>query len=83
LGRGVLSLFPPRAMLGEEINDLTCLNSVMEDVCKVNEAMAERIRDGFDENAMVNAIVVLDCFAMTVPMAIESRFDGLKRLFKS
>ncbi len=55
----------------------------MADVCKVNESMAERIKDGFDKDAMVNAIVVLDCFAMTVPMAIESRFDGLKRLFKS
>jgi hypothetical protein len=43
---------------------------MMEDVCKVNEAMAERIRDGLDKDAMVNAIVMFDCFAMTVPMAI-------------
>jgi len=79
----VVSLFLMRGLLAEESDDMDRLNAVMIDVCKVNESMAERIRDGFDKDAMVNALVVLDCFAMTVPMAIESRFDGLKRLFKS
>ena len=79
----VVSLFLMRGLLAEESDDMTRLNAVMADVCTVNEAMAKRIKDGFDKDAMVNAIVVLDCFAMTVPMAIENRFDGLKRLFKS
>ncbi len=78
----VLSLFLMRSMMDEKSSDFTQLNAVMADVCKVNEAMAERIKDGFDKDAMVNAIVILDCFAMTVPMAIESRFDGLSRIFK-
>jgi len=79
----VLSLFLMRALMAGDSDDLARLNAVMVDVCKVNESMAERIRDGFDKDAMVNAIVVLDCFAMTVPMAIDSRFDGMKGLFKS
>jgi len=79
----VLSLFLMRGLLADDSHDMARLNAVMADVCTVNEGMAERIKDGFDKDAMINAIVVLDCFAMTVPMAIETRFDGLKKLFKS
>ncbi len=78
----VLSLFLMRSLLADEPDDMARLNAVMADVGKVNEAMAERIRDGFDKDAMINALVVLDCFAMTVPLAIETRFDGMKKLFK-
>ena len=78
----VLSLFLLRAFLREETGDVDHLNDMMTAVGRVNEAMAERIRDGFDQDAMVNAIVILDCFALTVPMAIETRFDGLKQLFE-
>lgn len=78
----VVSLFLMRGLMTDESDDLDRLNAVMTDVGKVNEAMAERIRDGFDKDAMVNAIVILDCFAMTVPMAIEDRFDGMRKLFK-
>ena len=79
----VLSLFLMRGLLAEESHDMARLNAVMADVCTVNEGMAERIRDGFDKDAMVNAIVILDCFAMTVPLAIETRFGGMKKLFRS
>ncbi len=79
----VLSMFLMRGLLLDDSTAMEELNHVMADVCMVNAAMAERIRDGFTEDAMVNAIVVLDCFAMTVPLAIESRFDGLRKLFKS
>lgn len=79
----VLSLFLMRGLLAEESHDMARLNAVMADVCTVNEGMAERIKDGFDKDAMVNAIVMLDCFAMTVPLEIETRFDGMRKLFKA
>ena len=79
----VLSLFLMRGLLTDESCDMARLNAVMADVSTVNEGMAERIRGGFDEDAMVNAIVMLDCFAMNVPLAIEARFDGIKKLFKA
>ena len=78
----VLSLFLMRALIDETPSDFAHLNEVMAAVGMVNQMMAERIRDGFDKDAMVNAIVILDCFAMTVPLAVETRFDSLRRLFK-
>ena len=78
----VVALYLMRSLMEHQSPGFDRLNAVMEEVGKVNESMAARIRDGFDKDAMVNAIVILDCFAMTVPMAIESRFDGLSRIFK-
>lgn len=78
----VVALYLMRSLIEHDSSDFARLNAVMAEVGKVNESMAERIKDGFDKDAMVNAIVILDCFAMTVPMAIESRFDGLSRIFK-
>ncbi len=78
----VVALYLMRSLMEESSSDFARLNRLMEEVGRVNEAMANRIRDGFDKDAMVNAIVILDCFALTVPMAIESRFDGMTRIFK-
>lgn len=76
----VVALYLMRSLMDHHSMDFARLNEVMAEVCKVNEAMAERIKDGFDKDAMINAIIILDCFAMTVPMAIESRFDGLSQI---
>lgn len=78
----VVALYLMRSLIDQNSADFSRLNEVMEEVGTVNQAMAERIKDGFDKDAMINAIVILDCFAMTVPMAIESRFDGLRRVLK-
>jgi len=78
----VVALFLMRALVEGSSSDFAHLNEVMAEVGKVNESMAERIKDGFDKDAMVNAIVILDCFTLIVPLAIESRFDGLSRIFK-
>ena len=79
----VLSLFLLHTFLRQEPTDIDRLNDIMTAVGELNVAMAERIRNGFDKDAMVNAIVILDCFALTVPMAIETQFDGLKQLFEA
>lgn len=78
----VVALFLMRALMDHNSSDFAHLNEIMAEVGRVNEAMAERIRDGFTKDAMVNALVILDCFALTVPLAIESRFDGLGHIFK-
>jgi hypothetical protein len=78
----VVALFLMRALMDHNSSDFSHLNEIMAEVGKVNEGMAERIRGGFTKDAMINAIVILDCFALTVPMAIESRFDGLGHIFK-
>lgn len=78
----VVALYLMRSLMDDASSDFARLNDVMAEVGNVNQSMAARIRDGFDKDAMVNAIVILDCFALTVPMAIESRFDGMTRIFK-
>lgn len=77
----VLSMFLLRTHLLEQPIDLELLSHAMNAVGDVNAAMAERIKGGFDRDAMVNAIVILDCFAMTVPLAIEDSFNTLRPLF--
>ena len=78
----VLALFTLRSFLEESGEpQMEGLADQMTAVGDVNAAMAERIRHGFDKDAMVNAIVILDCFSMSVPLAIESKFDTLRRLF--
>jgi hypothetical protein len=58
------------------------LTQLIEAVGTVNEAMAERIRAGFKKDAVVNAIVILDCLAQMVPLAFEKNLNDLRKYFQ-
>jgi hypothetical protein len=77
----VLSMFTVNSVFAGRSPDFADLAAVMNAVSDVNAAMAERIRAGFDKDAMVNAIVTLDFFAMNVPLEIDARFNSLRHLF--
>lgn len=78
----VLAMFVLLSHFAEKRPDLADLSEVMTAVGEVNAGMAARIRAGFDKDAMVNAIVMLDFFAMNVPLAIDSEFDSIRALFR-
>ena len=78
----VLSMFTVQSLFAGRNPDFADLSAVMVAVGDVNASMADRVRSGFDKDAMVNAIVILDFFAMNVPMEIDSEFDSIRTLFK-
>jgi len=78
----VLSMFTVQSLFAGNKPDFADLGEVMTAVGDVNAAMADRVRSGFDKDAMVNAIVTLDFFAMNVPLEIDTRFDSIRYLFK-
>ena len=43
--------------------------------------MADRIREAITHDAAMNAIVVLDYFAQTMPFAIEDRLEQQRPMF--
>jgi hypothetical protein len=47
----------------------------------VNAAMAERIRAAITRDAAVNAVIILDSFAMIIPENIEGNFDDVQSFF--
>lgn len=57
------------------------LQQIYVDMQELNRAMATRIREAITQDAAVNAIVVLDFFAQTMPFAIEDRLEQLRPLF--
>jgi hypothetical protein len=59
------------------------LVQIYEDIQTLNRAMAERIRRAVSQDAAVNAIVVLDFFAQSLPLAIEDHLAALRPLFKA
>jgi hypothetical protein len=53
------------------------LRALHEAATTVNRSMADRVRAAFSRDVVVNAVVILDMFAQTVPYVIE---DGLVEL---
>lgn len=47
----------------------------------VNRGMADRVRAWFHNDAVVNALAVLDTFAQAVPYVIEERLEELRYIF--
>jgi hypothetical protein len=60
---------------------LVSLSEVIEAVNIVNTETAERLRWGFPKDAVVNAIVILDCFVLLLPTAIEEDLQNLRADF--
>jgi hypothetical protein len=50
-------------------------------VQKVNRAFVKRLHAAADYDSTINALVVLDAWALTMPWAIEESLEGLRHLF--
>lgn len=57
------------------------LRAIYEQVGRVNRAFAERLRAASHEDSTVNALIILDTQAMTLPWAIDESLDELRGLF--
>jgi hypothetical protein len=61
--------------------ELNGLLDIYRNIEVVNRAMAKRLREAAREDSTVNAIVVLDLFAKTMPLAVEESLEDLRGLF--
>jgi hypothetical protein len=53
-----------------------------EAVQKVNRAFVKRLHAAADFDSTINALVVLDAWALTMPWAVEESLEGLRHLFE-
>jgi len=70
---------------GEPDWDMKNLGKIYDDVKKVNIAFCERLRELKIDDASLNAIVILDCFAQSVSYSIEfeEMLNEIKNLFRA
>jgi hypothetical protein len=68
---------------GEPLTDATWqgLRERNHAATQVNRAMVKRIRAAFHKDVVLNALIVLDSFAQSVPYVIEDRLDELRQMF--
>ncbi|MBL7173892.1 MAG: hypothetical protein ABIE47_03220 [Pseudomonadota bacterium] len=57
------------------------LVEIYKNVNMVNRAMAKRIRSVAGKDASANALIILDIFALDVPLSIEDQIEGLRPFF--
>lgn len=60
---------------------LTGLTRIYNDIQTVNMAFADRLRAACRHDSMVNAIILLDMFAKSMPSAIEESLEEIRHLF--
>lgn len=65
-------------------SDFSGLNAIYEDLMVMNQSMAKRLRKAvsMSNDAGINALVILDTFAQTVPLCVDGRLDSLRPLFE-
>lgn len=63
--------------------DLDGLGKIYKDMQIINAAVAERLRSATSADASVNAIVLLDMFAKSVPYFIEESMEEIRYLFSA
>ena len=63
--------------------ELKGLKQIYENIQKVNEALAARLRTINDKDASTNALVILDTFAQAVPFAIDNTLNEISPFFAS
>lgn len=62
--------------------EMADLSTLYKDLQVVNSAMARRLRSASDEDAAVNAIVLLDVFAKALPYTIEESLEEIQYIFR-
>lgn len=60
---------------------LTGLNDIYAQMQEVNRAIASRLRSASSTDASVNALIILDMFAKTLPCVIRDSVEELRHLF--
>ena len=63
--------------------DLIGLKEIYSNIQIINAAMAERLRAITSKDVALNALVVLDIFAQSVPYSIDESLEEIKHLFTS
>jgi hypothetical protein len=61
--------------------DFEGLSAIYGEIQIVNKAFARRLRAACQQDSMVNAIILLDMFAKSMPTAIEASLDEIRPLF--
>ena len=62
--------------------ELEGLSKIYSNIQLMNEAMAKRLQAIIDKDSAINALIVLDIFAKTLPDAIEDSLIEIRHLFK-
>jgi hypothetical protein len=57
------------------------LTHIYNEIDAINISMTRRLRAATEQDASLNAVVILDSFAKLVPMSIEGSFGGMEDLF--
>ncbi|CAM2005847.1 DUF6901 family protein [Acanthopleuribacter pedis] len=65
----------------DAVFDLSGLREIYQHVHVVNRFVSERIRAIVEEDASVNAVIILDMFSQVLPMSLEQTLEELKPLF--
>lgn len=63
--------------------DMEGLSLIYNEVAKLNSDIVQRIRSASNEDANINALVILDIFAKMLPFSIEDTLSRLEYLFTS
>lgn len=66
---------------GDADLELRGLTEIYENLQSLNIAMAARIRSAVNQDAAVNAIILLDFLARALPSALEESLDEIRYLF--
>jgi len=61
--------------------ELEGLNDIYKNLQIINNSLAERLRAASDQDAAVNAIILLDLFAKAFPYCIEESMEEIRYLF--
>ncbi len=61
--------------------DLENLKKIYGEISIVNTAMASRLRTASEQDSAVNAVILLDIFAKTLPYSIEDSLEEIRYLF--
>ena len=59
------------------------LSERYKDLQIINKAMAKRLRDASEQDATVNAVVLLDLLAKNMPYSIDESLEEIRYLFKA
>ncbi len=57
------------------------LSRIYSDIQTVNSAFAKRLRAACKQDSMINAIILLDMFTKSMPVAIDESLEQIRRIF--
>ncbi len=61
--------------------ELEGLTKIYYNIQSINESMARRLREIGDKDSAINALILLDIYAKTLPFAIEDSLEEVRYLF--